>query len=223
MVSFTAKDLKDENDLGPATYLALAITTIIYVAISLGVFGQLTPEQVTAAGPTAIALAAKPVLGIAGYWVVAFTALLSTAGAVNSTMYPAPGLLSYLARERIFPPFFGAKVGTFHVGLVISSLTVLVFVWFFDLTAIASIGSAVALLIFLSISVGHFRIRDETGANSIVLALAILTVVVTLLGFLGTTLASSPASLVAFIGITILAVIFDSWWRAVRARRGAES
>ena len=67
MISFTAKDLKNQSDLGPATYIALAITTITYVAIALGVFGQLTPDEVTAAGPTAIALAAKPVLGMAGY------------------------------------------------------------------------------------------------------------------------------------------------------------
>lgn len=223
VVSFTAKDLKKQSDLGPATYIALAVTTLIYVSISLGVFGQLTPEQVTAAGPTAIALAAKPVLGDAGYWVVAVTALLSTAGAVTSTMYPAPGLLDYLARQGIFPPFFGAMAGRFHVGLIISSVAVLVFVWFFDLTAIASIGSAVALLIFLSISVGHFRIRHETGASTLILVLAVLTVVVTLLGFLGTTLASSPTSLVAFAGISILAVVFDAIWRAVRRRRPRET
>ena len=55
VISFTAKDLQNERDLGPATYMALALTTLVYVAIALGVFGQLTPEQVTAAGPTAIA------------------------------------------------------------------------------------------------------------------------------------------------------------------------
>ncbi|RJP35212.1 MAG: amino acid permease, partial [Actinobacteria bacterium] len=77
MISFTAKDLKDQRDLGPATYIALAVTTVTYVAIALGVFGQLTPAEVTEAGPTAIALAAKPVLGMAGYCIVAFTALLS--------------------------------------------------------------------------------------------------------------------------------------------------
>ena len=62
VISYTAKDLKNPNDMGPATYIALAIATSTYVAISLGVFGQLTPEQVTAAGPTAIALAAQTAL-----------------------------------------------------------------------------------------------------------------------------------------------------------------
>lgn len=219
VVSFTAKDLKNESDLGPATYIALAIATITYVSISLGVFGQLTPEQVTAAGPTAIALAAKPVLGMTGYWIVAITAMLSTAGAVNSTVYPAQGLLSSLARQQIFPRAFGAKIGRFPISLLITGVLVLAFVWLFDLSAIASIGSAVALLIFLIISTGHFRIRAQTGANPAILALGILTVVVTLLGFLVTTLSTSPTSLTAFVGLAILAILLDVVWRAVRARR----
>ncbi|HSK47841.1 MAG TPA: APC family permease [Coriobacteriia bacterium] len=216
VVSFTAKDLKDVRDLGPATYIALALTTLIYVAISLGVFGQLTPEQVTEAGPTAIALAARPVLGDLGYWVVAVTAMLSTAGAVNSTMYPAPNLLSYLAEEGIFPPLFDRKIGSFHSGLLLSSVVTLGFIWFFNLTAIASLGSAVALLIFLSISVGHFRIRTQTAANPAILVVAILSVVVTLIGFLTTTLAESPSSLLAFVGLLILTVILDGAWRMWR-------
>jgi amino acid transporter len=219
VVSFTAKDLKNEADLGPATYIALAIATVTYVSISLGVFGQLTPEQVTAAGPTAIALAAKPVLGMAGYWVVAVTAMLSTAGAVNATTYPVSGLLGSLARTRVFPPLFGAKAGRFSVGLLITGAIILLFVWLFDLSAIASIGSAVALLIFLVISIGHLRIRETTGASAVVLWIAMLTVIVTLIGFAATTLATSPTSLVAFIGLAILAVVVDTIWRAVRDRR----
>lgn len=162
-------------------------------------------------------------LGIAGYWIVAIAALLSTAGAANATLYPAQGLLGYLARERIFPPFFGATRRSFQTGLLLTSIATLAFIWFFDLTAIASLGSAVALLIFLSISVGHLRVRKETGASTVLLTLAILTVVVTLIGFLATTLASNPTSLAAFIGIFVLAVIFDAWWRAVRDRRGTAS
>jgi len=219
VVSFTAHDLKKESDLGPATYIALAIAALTYVSISLGVFGQLTPEQVTAAGPTAIALAAKPVLGDAGYWIVAVTAILSTAGAVNATMYPASGLLTSLARAGVFPPLFGEKPRRSPIGLLITSAIILVFVWLLDLTAIASLGSAVALLIFLVISVGHLRIRSTTGANVVMLLLGALTVIVTLLGFLATTLATSPASLWALVGLLLTAIVTDTLWRIVRDRR----
>ncbi len=221
VVSFTAKDLKDEKDLGPATYIALAVATVTYVGVSLGVFGQLTPEEVTAAGPTAIAKAAEGVLGQAGYWIVAITAMLSTAGAVNSTTYPATGLLGSLARQGIFPPMFGEKRGRFPLALLFTGALILLLVWLSDLTAIASLGSAVALLIFLVISIGHFKIRKTTGASGIVLAIAMLTVIITLIGFFATTIETSPTSLVAFVALAVIAFIVDTVWRSVRDKRGS--
>ena len=227
VISYTAKDLKNQNDMGPATYIALAIATSTYVAISLGVFGQLTPAQVTAAGPTAIALAAQTALtkmaggfsGQAAYAVVTITAMLSTAGAVNATVYPVPGLLGSLAEQGVFPPFFGTKKGRFPISLLLTGLLIIVLVWAFDLSAIASLGSAVALLIFLMISIGHFKIRKDTGASAALLVLGILTVVITLLGFFATTIQTSPASLVAFVALAVIAVVVDSIWRSVRGKR----
>lgn len=219
VISFTARDLKDQGDLGPATYIALAITTLLYVVVALGVFGQLTPQQVTEAGPRAIALAAEPVLGTAGYWIVAITAMLSTAGAVNSTLYPAQGLLGSLARDEVFPPWFGRTFGRLQIGLLLSGVLTLMFVWLFDLSAIASIGSAVALAIFLLISIGHYRIRHETGARGGVLLLGIATVIITLLGFAWSTLTTNPASLVAFVVLLALAAVVDAIWRLRREAR----
>ena len=53
---------------------ALGIATIIYLAVSLGVFGTLTVDEVIASGGTALAVAAEPVLGQAGYWLMSVTA-----------------------------------------------------------------------------------------------------------------------------------------------------
>jgi len=219
MISFTAKDLKDPNDLGPASYIAILVSIAIYVAVSLGVFGQLTPAEVTDAGAMAIALAVKPVLGQIGYVIVAITAMLSTSGAINANLYAAPGLLGTMAADGTLPTFFGTKKGRYPASLLVTAALILVFVWVFDLSAIASLGSAVALFIFLMISIGHIRIRKETGANIILLVLGGLTVVITLISFFATTLKTSPTSLIAFVALVVIAVIADTIWRAVRGRR----
>src|SRR3974390_3059422 len=93
VITFTAKDLRNpKRQLPRAVFLALGIATVIYVAVALGVFGTLTVEQVIASGGTAIAVAAQPVLGRAGYWLMSVTALFATAGATNAGLYPATGL-----------------------------------------------------------------------------------------------------------------------------------
>jgi len=67
VISFTGGDLPDPaRNLPRAMYLALGITTALYVLISVGVFGTLTVEEVLANGDTALAQAAKPALGEAG-------------------------------------------------------------------------------------------------------------------------------------------------------------
>ena len=46
VITFTAKDLADpEHELPKAVYLALAIATVVYVAVALGVFGTLTVDR----------------------------------------------------------------------------------------------------------------------------------------------------------------------------------
>jgi hypothetical protein len=61
------------------------------------------------------------------------------------------------------------------MGLLISVAGAIILTVCFGLTAIASIGSAAALLIFVLITAAHFRLRTETGAKTWLLVLAIAT------------------------------------------------
>jgi len=88
----------------------------------------------------------------------------------------------------------------------------------FKLDAIASIGSAVALLIFTLITVAHLRIRAETGANVAILIAAIAAAGVVLVTFVFTTLIHEPASIVTLLVILVLSIALDYRWK--RARTG---
>ena len=181
MVTFTAKDLADPSrQLPRAMFLALGIATAVYVAIALGVFGTLTVEKVISSGATAIAVAAQPVLGRAGYWLMSVTALFATAGATNAGLYPAPGLTEHLAATDQFPTLMGRRLGgRIPVGLLVAAAAIVVMVIAFDLSAIASIGSAVALMIFAFVTAAHLRVYRETGAKPWVLWLALAVIAVT--------------------------------------------
>lgn len=144
VITFTAQDLAHPSrQLPRAIYLAIAIATVVYVAISIGVYGTLTVPQVMAAGDTAVAEAAKPSLGQLGYALMALTAMFSTAGATNSSLYPASGLSKDLAAKGQFPPMLGRDLaGRVSVGLLLTVAATTLMALLLDLTAIASIGSA---------------------------------------------------------------------------------
>src|SRR4051794_22521481 len=124
VITFTAKDLPDpRRQLPKAVYLALGIATVVYVAVALGVFGTLTVDEVIASGGTALAVAAEPVLGSAGYWLMTVTALFATAGATNSGLYPAAGLADEMSAVGQFPPAMGRRVGgRAPVGILLTAL-----------------------------------------------------------------------------------------------------
>src|SRR4051794_21055062 len=219
VITFTAKDLADPaRQLPKAVYLALGIATVVYVAVALGVFGTLTVDEVIASGGTALAVAAEPVLGSAGYWLMTVTALFATAGATNSGLYPATGLGDEMAAVGQFPPAMGSRVGgRASMGIVVTAVTAVVLAVFFDLSAIASLGSAVALVVFTLVTFGHFRIRHETGAQGWLLILADLTTLVVLVAFAVTTLVDEPGTAVALVVILLLSVVLDFAWKRRRA------
>ena len=220
VITFTAKDLPDpSHQLPRAMFLALGIATFVYVAIALGVFGTLTVDKVIESGATAIAVAAQPVLGRAGFWLMSVTALFATTGATNAGLYPTQGLSEHLASTGQFPPLMGGMVaGRLPNGLLIASVVIIAMVIGFDLSAIASIGSAIALMIFAFVTIAHLRVYRETGAQPWVLVLALLVIVITLLTFIFTTLIHEPASIWTLLAILLVSVGLDVGWSRVRDR-----
>ncbi|HEU0244732.1 MAG TPA: APC family permease [Candidatus Limnocylindrales bacterium] len=211
VVTFTAKDLADPTrQLPRAMAIAIGLATVIYVAVALGVFGTLTVSEVIAAGPTAIAVAAQPVLGQAGYWLMSVTALFATAGATNAGLYPAAGLSDELASTGQFPAAMGGRIGgRASTGLVVAAAGILLLVVAFNLSSVASIGSAVALSIFALVTIGHLRVHRETGARLSILVLALATTGTTLLVFVFTTLVNEPASIVTLVAIVLVSLGLD--------------
>ena len=106
------------------------------------------------------------------------------------------------------------------MGILVTAAAAIVLAIFFDLNAIASIGSAVALVVFTLVTLGHLRIRHETGAQLWLLILADVTTIVVLVAFAFTTLVDEPATAVALVVILALAVVLDLWWKRRRGSTG---
>jgi amino acid transporter len=205
-------------------YLALGIATVVYVAVALGVFGTLAVDEVIESGGTALAVAAEPVLGTAGYWLMSVTALFATAGATNAGLYPAAGLCEQMATTGQFPPLLGRRFGgRAPAGILVTAAVAIVLAIGFDLTSIASIGSAIALVVFTLVTAGHLRVRAETGARASVLVLAIVATVVVLVTFAFTTLVDEPATAVALAVILLLSIALDVGWKRTRDARTASA
>ena len=218
VITFAAGDLRDpQRDLPQAMYIALGVTTVLYVLISLGVFGTLTVAEAVGYGETAIAEAARPALGEAGFTMMAVAALLATSSSVNATLYASGGLTTMLAKTGQFPGFFGpgSRLGA-HSGLLITSAIVLVVSNVVDLSAIASVGSACSLVIFLLVGIAGYRKRAETGAQPVIVLIAIAATATVLVFFAIDTLRNAPETFAAIIALAVLAIVLDAVWKRSR-------
>jgi amino acid transporter len=212
VITFTAGDLRNPSrDLPRAMGGALSITTLTYVLIAVGVFGTLTTQQVIGYGETAIAEAARPTLGDAGFTIMAIVALLSTAGCTNATLYASGNLTGQLAKTGLFPSIFGEKsaLGR-HAGLLITTGLVLIVANAVDLSAIASVGSAVSLMVFLLVGIAGWRRRADTKSNPIIVALAIGVIAVVLGFFAVDTVQNAPDTFTAIVLLGLLAIVLDA-------------
>jgi len=222
VLAFAGGDIEDPaKNMPRAMYISLGFTMLLYVSLAIGVFGTLTVGEVVANADTALAVAALPVFGAFGYTMISIAAVFATTGAVNSQLYASVGATYAMAKDGHLPPAFGLKRrrregGT--QGLVITALLSILLAVFFDLGAIASVGSAVALAIYVLITIAHLRMARETSASRPILTVALIATTVAILLFCWYTLVTAPQTFVVLVLTIVLAWVVEAVWRSISKR-----
>jgi ribose/xylose/arabinose/galactoside ABC-type transport system permease subunit len=127
-----------------------------------------------------------------------------------------------MSAKRQFPPVLGRRLGgSVPTGILVTAAAAIILAVGFDLSSIASIGSAIALCVFTLITAAHMRVRHETGAHMAVLVLGVVSTVTVLVTFVFTTLVDEPATAVTLAVILLLSIIIDLAWKRTRNSRTA--
>ena len=194
---------RPKYELPRAIYGSVAIVIVIYVLVACGVVTNVPLATLRGLGDSALAVAAKPSLGQVGFRLIAIAALLSTASAVNATLFGSTNIAYQIAKNGGLPPAFDRKLwGRDVEGLFITSGLVLVFVLLFPLSSVASMGSAGFLLVYAAVSIGHLRIRGQTGAKAWAIVTSAVTCLCLLIVLLHDMIITAPSSAIA-LGILI--------------------
>ena len=117
------------------------------------------------------------------------------------------------------PAIFGrsSRLGE-HGGLFITAGLIFVVANLVDLSAIASVGSAIALALFVFVAfAGYRRCADTARTSSITVAAIVASVLARPLRV--DTLRNDPKTFVAILALTLLAVVLERTWQGRRRRR----
>ena len=167
LIANTAQDVRDPARILPRAYfVAVGFVIVLYVLVSLVTVGSLSVDRIVSARDYALAEAARPFLGSTGFVLIAAAAVLSTASAINATLYGASRLSYSIARDGELPAALERKIwGQPVEGLLITSLLTLLIANLFDLTSISTIGSAGFLLIFAAVNIANWRLGARTNSK----------------------------------------------------------
>ncbi|MCB1742407.1 MAG: amino acid permease [Gammaproteobacteria bacterium] len=201
-----------QSNLKRALLLSITITMLIYVVIGAVAVANLTTSQVIENEEYALAVAARPVFGAAGFALIGLAALLSTASAINATLFGSARLAMVMAREHALPTVFSMRERVRPVpwvALLVLSLLTAVFVLLADLQIIASLASATFLLIFAGVNIAAFRLRAEIGVSGWIPLLGTLLTLGSLVVLVGHTWRSAPNNLLWIGGVYLAAIVLE--------------
>ncbi len=179
VITNTAEDMENPGQtMLKAMFIAIGFVMVLYVAVALVVFGNLSLPEIIKAQDYALAEAARPVFGQIGFTVMAVAALISTASSINANFYAVTNVTYQMAKDGELPEIYERNVWHSSEGLIISTIMIIVFVLFFKLDEIAAIGSISILFIHALVHIGHLLKTDETKASRTLIVFAILTIAV---------------------------------------------
>jgi hypothetical protein len=183
LIANASRDVADPKRSLPIAYIGgVLIVIVIYVLIAMVVVGHLGFTEVAKASDHVLSVAAEDFMGRAGYIAIAVAALMATSSAINATFYGTGRLAYIIARSGELPKELERSMRGQHLeGALITAALALVIANLVPLEAIATMGSAGFLLLFMAVNIASVRLARDTDARAWLSGLAALSTAVALI------------------------------------------
>jgi len=167
----------------------VGIVVVVYLAIATIVVGHLDFRAIGLHSDYVLSATADAMVGGWGGVAVILAALLATSSAINATFYGS-GRLSYLiARSGELPAELERSIhGQPLEGMLVFAALTLLTANLLPLRAIATMGSAGFLLVFLAVNLANAKLSDETGSRRWISLVAAASCAIALAALCGQTL-----------------------------------
>ena len=221
LIANSAQDVKmPAKTLPRAFYTSVGFVIVLYVLISAITVGTLPVDKIIEAKDYALAEAARPFLGKSGFVLIAVAALLSTASAINATLYGTARLSYIIARDGELPSELERKIWNRPVeGLIITSLITLVIANLVDLSSISTMGSVGFLIIFAAVNAANVVLADSTGSSKWISLTGIILCISAIISLLWQSASRSPELILIPLGMIAVSLLIELLYRIFTGRK----
>ncbi len=220
LIANMAADVRDaQRTLPRAFFTSVGFVIALYVLVAAVTVGNLPVDRIIAAKDYALAAAARPFLGPAGFTLIAVAAMLSTASAINATLYGSARLSYIMAKDGELPAQLERKIWNQPAeGLLITTALALLAANLLDLSSISTMGSAGFLLLFAAVNVAGVRLAARSGARPWIGVLGGGACLTALAALLWQTASTHPSRLWILALLVALAVVVEFTYRGITGR-----
>lgn len=221
LIANTSDDVRyPEKTLPRAFFASVLFVIILYILVAMVTVGNLPVNNIVEAKDYALAYAAKPFLGQFGFILISIAALLSTASAINATIYGSARLSYIIAKDGELPAFLEDNVWNKPLeGLLITSAVTLFVANIFDLSSLSTIGSAGFLLIFAGVNLANAKLSEQTKSIKTISYIGAGLCIGALISLLWQTITTEINHLWIFIGMIVLSVSIEGSFRLFSKRK----
>jgi hypothetical protein len=177
LIANAAREIKNPGRSLPVAYVGGVLMVIaVYVLIALVTVGHLSFAEIAADQNQVLAAVADRLMGSAGHIMIAAAAVLACGSAINATLYSSGRLTYTVARSGELPKELEREIkGAPLEGMILFTVLALILGNFVPLNAIATMGSAGFLFIFMAVNTANFRLAKETQSRRWISALGALS------------------------------------------------
>lgn len=221
LISNAAQDIKNPKRVIPrALYTSVLFTIVLYMLVAVVTVGLLSLTEIAKAADFALAQAAQEVWGGIGFDLIVVAALLSTASAINATLYGTARLTVDIAIDGELPMALEHKIaGKPIVGLLLTAAAALAIANLVPLAAISSLASAGFLIIFAAVNAANVRLSDRTQSRKVLSAIGVAACLGALIALIANVASERPQDLFLLVGVLILTYIGEATYQRRRKMR----
>jgi len=169
-----------QRDLPIGMFVSIIIVLIIYVSVAIVTVGVLGMGNIDEEmGEVILTVSAQSFLPIAGTFLMAVAAIISTASAINATLLGSSRLSYMLSHEGVIP----AKIAEINSktrvptrAIIISGVMSIIFILFFNIETVATAASLIFMLIFAAVNLSAIKLLE--GKKRIVSVIGVIFIVV---------------------------------------------
>ncbi len=203
-----------KQNVSRAIIISISICVVIYLLVAFAVAGNLSLEEIIQARDYSLAEAARPALGEYAVWFTVGIAIIATISGVIASAFAVSRMLAMLSEMGLVPHrHLGMPGDVQKHTLVYTIVMAIALAAFFDLSRIASLGAIFYIIMDIAMHWGVYRkLREEIGANGIVLITAIVLDVIVLGALIYVKGIADPVLLIVAACGLILIFLGEKWF-----------